>query len=470
MYDYDLVCIGGGPGGSAAAMRAADRGKKVAVVEARAKNGSGGTCVNRGCIPTKALLASANLYASIKEAEQYGIHVDMSAVTVDFNAINKRRLGVINALGFGLETLLWKKARGIDVHKGHATLLDAHTIEIDNGKKKKTITAEYINIAVGSEPLEPASFHIDHDKIITSNEIMDFSRPLPKSIVIIGTGAIGLEYGRMYSVYGVDVTIVEMMPHVVPALHDTELTDAIEASLKKNGIKVYTGSGIASVDVQEDGSVLSTLQNGETLVSDCVLVAIGRKLNTFGMGLEEVGVEMKPNGQIPVDEHCRTNIENIFAAGDITPGTQLSDKAQRQALVIAETICGNDYWINYDAIPATMFYEPEIAMVGYTVSDAEEKGIKVISGSMPFSSNEKMIAIGKTEGIMKVVAREEDHVIIGAQIFGHEACDLIAEFTVAVENGMTLEQVFNTMHPHPTVTEMILEVCKKAVNLQFDRG
>ena len=469
MYDYDVVCIGGGPGGSACAMRSADRGKKVAIIEARARNGSGGTCVNRGCIPTKALMASTNLYASLKEAKAYGINIDMSAVTVDFKAIDKRRKGVINNLGFGLETLLWKKARGIDVIKGRARLVDPHTIEVDTGKEKKTVTAEYINIAVGSEPAEIPAFHVDHEKIITSNEIMDFSRPMPKSIVIIGSGAIGLEYAHIYNTFDVEVTIVEMMPDLVPALHEKEITDAVKKSLEKRGIVVKTGSGIANVEVQPDGMVKSTLANGEELVSEEVLCAIGRKLNTFDMGLEEVGVKMEKNGQIVTDEHMRTSVPNIFAAGDVTTGTQLSDKAQRQGLVIAETIAGNDYYINYDVIPVTTFLEPEIAWVGFTQSDAEEKGIKTISGSLGFASNEKMIAIGKTEGVIKVVAREDDHTIIGCQIFGHEACDLIAEMTVAVENKMTLEQVFNSMHPHPTVTELILEVCKRAVGLSFDK-
>lgn len=469
MYDYDVVCIGGGPGGSACAMRSADRGKKVAVIEARTRNGSGGTCVNRGCIPTKALMASTNLYASIKEAKAYGINIDMSAVSVDFKAINKRRMSVINGLGFGLEAMLWKKSRGIDVIKGRGRLLDAHTIEVDNGKDKKIVTAEYINIAVGSEPAEIPAFNVDHKKIITSNEIMDFSREMPKELVIIGSGAIGLEYAHIYNTFDVKVTIVEMMPDLVPMLHEKEITDAVRTSLEKRGIVVKTGSGIASVEVQDDGRVKSTLANGEEIFSDEVLVAIGRTLNTRDMGLEEVGVKMEKNGQIVTDEHMRTSVPNIFAAGDITVGTQLSDKAQRQGLVIAETIAGNDYYINYDVIPVTTFLEPEIAWVGYTQADAEAKGIKTISGSLGFASNEKMIAIGKTEGVIKVVAREDDHVIIGCQIFGHEACDLIAEMTVAVENKMTLEQVYNTMHPHPTVTEIILEVCKRAVGLSFDK-
>ena len=457
---YDIIIVGSGPGGYVAAIRAAQLGKKTALVE-RAE--PGGVCLNWGCIPTKALMASANLYASIKEAKAYGINVDMSAVSVDFKDINRRKNGVINNLSFGLETFLWKKSRGIDVVKGKARLVDAHTVEVDTGKEKKNLTAEYIVVAVGSEPAEIAAFNVDHEKIITSNEIMDFSRPMPKSIVIIGSGAIGLEYGHIYNIYGVDVTIVEMMPNLVPALHEPEITDAVRKSLEKRGIKVKTGSGIASVEKLDDGTVKSTLANGEELISGEVLVAIGRTLNPRGMGLEEVGVKMEKNGQIVTDEHMRTSVPNIFAAGDITTGTQLSDKAQRQGLVIAETIAGNDYYINYDNIPVTTFLEPEISWVGYTVADAEAKGIKTISGSLAF-------AIGKTEGVIKVVAREDDHTIIGAQIFGHEACDLIAEMTVAVENKLTLEQVYNSIHPHPTVTEIILEVCKRAVGLSFDKA
>lgn len=469
MYDYDVVSIGGGPGGSASAIRSADRGKKAAIIEARPKNGSGGTCVNRGCIPTKALMASANLYAAIKDAKTYGINVDMSAVSVDFKAINRRKNGVVNNLSFGLENFLWKKARGIDVIKGRARLLDAHTIEVDNGKEKKTVTAENIVVAVGSEPAEIPAFNIDHDKVITSNEIMDFSRPMPKDIVIVGSGAIGLEYGHILNTYGTAVTIVEMMPNLVPALHDTEITDAVRASLEKRGIVVKTGSGIAGIEVQPDGRVRSTLANGEALFSEQVLVAIGRTLNTRDMGLEEIGVKMEKNGQIVTDAHMRTSVPNIFAAGDITVGTQLSDKAQRQGIVAAEAIAGNDYYINYDAIPSTLFMEPEIGMVGLTRSEAEEKGVSVVTGTMSFASNEKAIALGKTEGLIKVVARADDHVIIGAQIFGPEACDLIAEFAVAVENGMTLEQITNGIHPHPTLTEILLEVCRRALGLSFDR-
>ncbi|MGI5976731.1 MAG: dihydrolipoyl dehydrogenase [Candidatus Limivicinus sp.] len=469
MYDYDVVSIGGGPGGSASAMRCADRGFKVAIVEERRKNGAGGTCVNRGCIPTKALMASANLYASIKNAKAFGINVDASAVRPDFKAINRRKNGVVNNLSFGLEAMLWKKNRGIDVIKGRAKLVDPHSIEVDDGREVRRITARNIVIATGSEPLEIPAFHMDHDKIIGSNEIMDLSRPLPESMVVVGSGAIGLEYSHIFNIYGVDITIVEMMDNLVPALHEKQITDMVQKSLEKRGIKVITGCGIESVNIADDGLVHSKLQNGQELISQQVLVAIGRKLNTENIGLEDLGIKTDSRGFILTDEKMRTNIENIFAAGDITYGTQLSDKAQRQGIVIAETIAGNECSINYDAIPSTVFMEPEIGMVGLTESDAAQKHIETISGALKFASNEKAIAIGKTEGMIKVVARKSDHVIIGAQIFGPEACDLIAELTLAVQNGLTLEQLSDTMHPHPTLTEIILEVCKNALGLSFDK-
>ena len=247
---------------------------------------------------------------------------------------------------------------------------------------------------------------------------------------------------------------IDMHTHVLPGVDDgaKDITESIEMlkDAKEQEVQIVihdfplisAGIEVTGFEVQEDGQVKSTLANGTELYSDEVLVAIGRTLNTRGMGLEEVGIEMRPNGQIVTDKQMRTSVPNIFAAGDITEGTQLSDKAQRQGLLIAETIAGNDYWINYDAIPGTLFMEPEIAMVGLTVNDAQARGIEVISGSLPFSSNEKAIALGKTEGIMKVVARKDDHVIIGAQIFGPEACDLIAEYTVAVENGQFVMPTF----------------------------
>jgi dihydrolipoamide dehydrogenase len=258
-----------------------------------------------------------------------------------------------------------------------------------------------------------------------------------------------------------------MMPNVVPTLHEPVITDAVRVALEKQGITVMTGVGIESIKVQEDGSVLSTLSNGDKLTSEKVLVAIGRMLNTNNLELENAGVECDKKGVIITDKHMRTNVSNIFAAGDVTTGPQLAHKAQRQGLVAAETIAGHEACMNYNVIPSTIFIEPQISIVGVTQTEAEKAGITTVCGTLPYSANEKAVALQKTEGIIKVVARADDHRIIGVQIFGHEAGNLISELCVVVEHEHTLEDVVNTEHPHPTITELVMEVCKDALGLAF---
>lgn len=464
MYDYDVLSIGAGSGGCASAMRSADLGKKTGLVEYR-RNGTGGTCVSRGCIPTKVLLQSAKVYAEVMGAKEYGIVV--SDAKPDMKVIHQKKMMAVNSLKFGLDNMLIKP-RGIDRLQGKARLIDAHTVELVNGEEKKTVTAENIIIATGSEPAMIPAFHIDKENIITSDEALNLQE-MPGELIIVGAGALGLEFADIFSAFGSKVTIVEMMPHVVPTLKDSEITGAVSKYMEKNGITLKCGSGIQSIQVLESGRACCELANGEKIEADKALVAIGRSLNTKELNLEEVGVEMTPKGQIVTDDQMRTSVPGIYAVGDITAGPQLSHKAQKQGLIAAEVIAGNDAHMRYDVIPSAIFIHPEIAMVGLTADEAKEQGIEVMVGKMRFSSNEKAMAMQKTTGLIKVTARKEDHKIIGGHIFGEDASVLIEEIATAIQNGLTLDDVADSIHAHPTLSEIVMETCKNALGKAFHK-
>lgn len=465
MYDYDVLSIGAGTGGCASSMRSADLGKKVGLIEER-KNGTGGTCVNRGCIPTKAMLRSAQIYTEAKEASNYGVNV--SDVSLDMKTVHQKKQQAVMGLKFGLDNMLLKP-RGIDRIQGRAKIIDGHTVEVTNGKDVKQITAENIVIATGSEPAKIPAFHIDGKKIITSDEALNL-KEIPNEMIIVGGGAIGLEFTSLFSTFGSKVTVVEMMPHLIPAMHEKEITDEVEKYIKGTGVTIKCGVGIREINVNEDGRVACILENDEVIEADMALVAIGRKLNTKDMGIEEAGIELTERGQIKINEEMRTSVPSIFAVGDITQGPQLSHKAQKQALVAAEIIAGNESKMNYDVIPSAIFMNPEVAMVGMTQEDAKEAGIDTIAGKMNFTSNEKALAMQKTTGAIKVVARKDDHKIIGGQIFGEEASILIEEIATAMENELTLENVADSIHAHPTLSEIVMETCKKALGRAFHKN
>ncbi|MFG6363382.1 dihydrolipoyl dehydrogenase [Schaedlerella sp.] len=464
MYDYDVLSIGAGSGGCASAMRSADLGKKTGLVEYR-KNGTGGTCVSRGCIPTKVLLQSAKVYSEVLGAKEYGIAV--SDAKPDMRVIHQKKMMAVNSLKFGLDNMLIKP-RGIDRLQGKARLIDAHTVELVNGEEKKTVTAENIIIATGSEPAMIPAFHIDRKNIITSDEALNLQE-MPEELIIVGAGALGLEFADIFSTFGSKVTIVEMMPHVVPTLKDSEITGAVSKYMEKNRITLKCGSGIQTIQTLENGRVCCELANGEKIEADKALVAIGRSLNTKELNLEELGVEMTPRGQIITDDQMRTSVPGIYAVGDITAGPQLSHKAQKQGLIAAEVIAGNDAHMRYDVIPSAIFIHPEIAMVGITADEAKEQGIETLVGKMRFSSNEKAMAMQKTTGLIKVTARKEDHKIIGGHIFGEDASVLIEEIATAIQNGLTLDDVADSIHAHPTLSEIVMETCKNALGKAFHK-
>jgi dihydrolipoamide dehydrogenase len=465
LYDYDVICIGAGSGGCAAAMRSADLGKKVALIEYREKDGTGGTCVNRGCIPLKTLVKAAEVYNEVKSAKQYGILT--GDIQIDLKLVHQKKLAAVNNLRFGLDNLLLKP-RKIARLSGRARLTGPHSVAITKGTEINTVTAQDIVIATGSEPALIPAFHVDGEKIITSDQALQMME-IPASITIIGAGAVGLEFAYIFSSFGSKVTVVEMMPQIAPTLADEEITGMVRTYLAKMGVAVKTGVKILAVEATKGEKVVCALEGGETVAAEKVLVAIGRTLNTSELGLTQLGVALGGKGQVLVDSQMRTGVNNIFAVGDIVEGPQLSHKAQRQGLVAAEAIAGLDTKMNYAAIPWAIFMQPEIAAVGRTEADAKSAGVETVVGKMPFYANEKAITMQQTTGMIKIVARKDNGQVIGGQIFGVDASVLIEEIALAIENKLTVANIAESVHAHPTLSEIVMECSKNALGRSFHR-
>jgi len=450
MEKFDVIFLGGGSGGYVGAIRAVDLGKKVCIVEEREL---GGTCLNRGCIPTKALLRSAEIFNYIKEGTVFGIKVDSYGYDVD--GIYNWKENVVKKLLSGIEYLL--KSRNVVVKKGRGKILNNQTIELETNNGKERIKGDNIVIATGSEPAIIPSFKIDGVNILTSDDALKL-REIPKDIVIVGAGAIGIEFANFYNAFGTKVTIVEMMPQVVPTLKDKKIATLLQRILNKKGIEIKTGSKIENIEIK-NGKVYSTLSTGETLESEKVLISIGRKLNSDNIGLENVGIKTE-NGRIIVDDSLRTNVENIYAIGDVIGGLLLAHKAMKEGEVVAEIIAGENKKMDYRVLPWAIFSTPEIASVGLTEEEAKEQGIEVLTGEFPFTANGKAVSMNSTDGMVKVVARKKDKVLIGAQIVGPEASIMIAELALAIKNNLTLDDIADTIHTHPTLPEVIMEAVK----------
>ncbi len=451
MEEFDVAIIGSGSAGYVSAIRAADLGKKVVVIEHREV---GGTCLNRGCIPTKALLKVAEVYETAKDSKTFGITVEN--VSYDPEAIQRRKQAVVKRLVSGIEFLF--KSRKITVKKGTGKILDEHTVEISTGE---TVKAKDIVIATGSEPAMIPVFKIDHKNVLTSDDALNLTN-LPKDILIVGAGAIGTEFATFLSAFGVKVTIVEMMPQVVPTLKDKKLAGMVQRLLEKRGVKILTGTKIENVEVAKEGEVVSTLSTGEEIHTEKVLVSIVRKLNSDSIGLENIGVKTE-RGKILIDEYLRTNIPNVYAIGDVTGGLLLAHKAMKEGETVAEVIAGLDRKMDYRVVPWAIFTTPEIAAVGLTEEEAKEKGIEVKTGEFPFSANGKAVSMNLTDGEVKIVAKKDTEEIIGAQIVGPEASVMIAELALAVEKKLTLRDVADTIHTHPTLAEATMEAAKDAL-------
>jgi len=452
---YDILIIGSGPGGYVAAIRASQLGKNVAIVE---KEELGGICLNWGCIPTKALLKSAQVFEYTQHAKDYGITI--AEPKVDFSAVIERSRGVASGMSKGVEFLM--KKNKITVIKGHAKLLAKGKVEVDNDGKKETIEADNIILATGARSRELPGIKLDGKKIIGYREAMVLDKQ-PKSMVIIGSGAIGIEFAYFYAALGTDVTVVEFMPRILP-VEDIDVSKELTKIYKKKGIKIMTDSSVESVDTSGKGCVahVKTAKGVEKIECDIVLSAAGVQTNLENLGLETLGIKIE-KGKVMVDEFYQTNVAGIFAIGDITPGPALAHVASAEGIICVEKIAGEHTEpLDYNNIPGCTYCSPEIASVGLTEEQAKEKGYELKVGKFPFSASGKAAASGAKEGFVKVIFDAKYGEWLGAHFIGAGVTDMIAEAVVARKLETTGHEILKAVHPHPTMSEAIMEAVAQA--------
>ncbi len=449
---YNLCVVGGGPGGYVAAIRAAQLGAKVVLVE---KENLGGTCLNVGCIPTKALVASTSLLSDIKNAESFGLKVE--GVGFDFAKMMERKDKIVSQLVGGVGFLM--KKNNIEVIDGTAKLTGKNSLEVATAEGTQTIEAENIILATGSEAALIKALSYDGENVITSKEALSLTE-VPESLLVIGGGVIGCEFAMIYSELGVKVTIVEALERLLPMV-DPEISKRMTTALKKKKIKISTGKLITSVEVA-DGSIKATLESGKEIEAEKALISIGRTFNSQGLGLEDVGVAIGQRGEIVVDDYLKTNVENVYAIGDVTNKVQLAHVASAQGIVCVENLLKDApaTAMKYDVVPSCIFTSPEIGTVGLTEAEAEEKGMEVAVGKFDFKASGKALCIGHNDGFVKIVAEKATDKIVGVHIMGPHATDLIAEGVLAVEKGITVEELTKTIHAHPTLAECVMEAAE----------
>lgn len=446
-YTFDLAVIGGGPGGYAAAIRAAQLGLKAAVIEEREM---GGTCLNRGCIPTKALLHSAEIYHSARHSKEYGVIVNR--VDFDYTVIVNKKERVVKQLRSGVEKLV--KGNGAAVLSGRARIKDRNTVEI-TGKSSQTITAGKIIIATGSRPFKPPIPGIDGDKVLDSDGALSLA-VCPEKVVIIGGGVIGVEFATFFNALEKAVTIIEMTDTILPGV-DTEISSALKESLTGKGVQIFTGSRVTSVN-SDTRAVCTFISKGTEMKAegDIVIVAAGRKPNTEGLGLDNAGIETE-GGFIKVNDRMETSTGGIYAIGDVTGKILLAHVATAQGVVAAANAAGGNRIMDYTAVPGCIYTCPEIATVGLSEAEAIKEGHEVKIGKFFTGANGKSMIAGEREGLVKVVTDAGTGEILGTHIMAPRATDMISEICVAMKLEATIDEIAQTIHPHPTVSEIIME-------------
>ena len=450
---YDIIIVGRGPGGYVAAIRAAQLGRKVALVE-RAE--AGGVCLNWGCIPTKALLKSAQVYGYCRNAEHYGLEL-AGEVRPDLARIVARSRAVAETMSKGVQFLLRKNQ--IDLIAGFGRLVAPGRLDVEGTEYE----ADHIILATGARPREMPFIPVDGEHVITSKQALTLDR-LPGEMIVVGSGAIGSEFAWFYASLGVKVTVIEYMPRMMP-LEDEEVSKAMERAFRKLRASVFTGTTVKAVRVNGEGRCeveIEGRKGAETLSADIVLSAVGIQSNIEGIGLEELGVAVE-RGKVTVDSFYRTNVPGIYAIGDIVPGPALAHVASAEGICCVEAICGlNPEPVDYTTIPSCVFTQPEVASVGMTEQQAAERGIAVKIGRFPFTASGKATAAGDRDGFVKLIFDEQER-LLGAHMVGASVTEMLAEPTLARTLGATAHRIARTIHAHPTMNEGIMEAAEAAL-------
>lgn len=458
MNEYDVVIIGSGPGGYICAIRCAQLGMKVALVEKYKE--LGGTCLNVGCIPSKAWLDSSEKYYEL--IHSFGDHgIKTESVSFDFNTMRERVKKVSSDVSKGVSFLM--KKNKIDVYTGVGSLNDPNTVKI-KGEPESLIKGSKIVIATGSKPSTLPGINLDKERVITSTEAL-FLKELPKKLIVIGGGVIGLELSSVFNRLGSKVSVVEFADSIIASM-DGELSKNLHRVLKKEGVDFFLGHGVKEVTSDGKNVVVKAMENKTksmiTLEGDYCLVAVGRRPYTEGLNLEGVGIKLDDRGRILTDEHLKTSIPNIFAIGDVVKGAMLAHKAEEEGVLVAEFIAGQRPHINYNLIPGVVYTWPEVASVGMSEEQLKDKGIEYKKGSFPFKASGRARASNESEGFIKVLADKKTDEILGVHMIGPRCADLIGEAVLAMEYRASAEDIARTSHAHPTYSESLKEACLAA--------
>ncbi|WP_281673351.1 dihydrolipoyl dehydrogenase [Staphylococcus auricularis] len=455
--ETDTIVIGAGPGGYVAAIRAAQLGQKVTIVE---KGDLGGVCLNVGCIPSKALLHVSHRFVEAQDSENLGVVAD--GVKLNYDKVQEFKSSVVNKLTGGVESLL--KGNKVEIVKGEAYFVDDHSLRVMDEKSAQTYNFKHAILATGSRPIEIPNFEFSN-RVLDSTGALNLQE-VPNKLVVIGGGYIGSELSTAFANFGSEVTILEGAKDILGGF-EKQMSQPVKKGMKAKGIDVVTNAMAKNAEETEDGVKVTYEVKGEekTIDADYVLVTVGRRPNTDELGLEEIGIKYGERGLLEVDKQSRTSVENIFAIGDIVPGLALAHKASYEGKVAAEVIAGEASEVDYVGMPAVAFTEPELAQVGYTEAQAKEEGIEYKASKFPYAANGRALSLDDTTGFVKLITTKEDNTLIGAQVAGTGASDVIAELGLAIESGMNAEDVALTVHAHPTLGEMTMEAAEKALGL-----